>query len=210
MAEVWPLAGRPRYPPLVATGRRHAAGGVGTRLYLRRYWQYEQSGGRPASTPPGAPPICRPRPARRRSVRSSRRLPGAGLAEARLRAGRAGAFAIVTGGPGTGKTTTVVRLLAVLQALAIAGRRPRPAHPPGGAHRQGRRPAQRIHRRRRGQSGSDWPADGEAVRGDPRRGDDPPPPARQPSDTATSATTPATRCRWTCWWWTRRRWSTWR
>ncbi|MEY2633350.1 MAG: exodeoxyribonuclease subunit alpha, partial [Pseudomonadota bacterium] len=30
-------------------------------------------------------------------------------------------FAIITGGPGTGKTTTVVRLLAVLQALALAG-----------------------------------------------------------------------------------------
>lgn len=30
-----------------------------------------------------------------------------------------GAFSIVTGGPGTGKTTTVVRLLALLQAPAV-------------------------------------------------------------------------------------------
>jgi ATP-dependent exoDNAse (exonuclease V) alpha subunit len=36
------------------------------------------------------------------------------------------AFAIVTGGPGTGKTTTVVRLLAVLQALALADSPARP------------------------------------------------------------------------------------
>ncbi|MEY6434197.1 exodeoxyribonuclease V subunit alpha, partial [Thioalkalicoccus limnaeus] len=34
------------------------------------------------------------------------------------------AFAIITGGPGTGKTTTVVRLLAVLQGLAAAGGAP--------------------------------------------------------------------------------------
>ena len=30
-----------------------------------------------------------------------------------------GAFSIITGGPGTGKTTTVVRLLALLQAPAV-------------------------------------------------------------------------------------------
>ena len=34
------------------------------------------------------------------------------------------AFFIITGGPGTGKTTTVVRLLAVLQGLAVAGGAP--------------------------------------------------------------------------------------
>ena len=34
------------------------------------------------------------------------------------------ASAIITGGPGTGKTTTVVRLLAVLQGLAVAGGAP--------------------------------------------------------------------------------------
>ncbi len=50
-----------------------------------------------------------------------------------------GAFSIVTGGPGTGKTTTVVRLLALLQArrwrqenpCASAWRHP-PARPPRG------------------------------------------------------------------------------
>ena len=63
------------------------------------------------------------------------------------------AFSIITGGPGTGKTTTVVRLLALLQALALAEpppgqRAPTPAHPPGRPHRQGRRAPERIHRRR--------------------------------------------------------------
>ncbi|MGE4339353.1 MAG: exodeoxyribonuclease V subunit alpha, partial [Pigmentiphaga sp.] len=38
-----------------------------------------------------------------------------------------GAFGVITGGPGTGKTTTVVTLLALLQALALApGGRARP------------------------------------------------------------------------------------
>lgn len=100
---------------------------VGARLYLRRYWQHE------------------------RSVRDAVALrlgQGATDIPAGLRdaldalfpftlAGDAGdstdwqkvacglaarsAFGIVTGGPGTGKTTTVVKLLAVLQHLALAG-----------------------------------------------------------------------------------------
>jgi exodeoxyribonuclease V alpha subunit len=37
------------------------------------------------------------------------------------------AFSIITGGPGTGKTTTVVRLLALLQALALV--EPPPGQP---------------------------------------------------------------------------------
>ena len=34
------------------------------------------------------------------------------------------AFGVITGGPGTGKTTTVVKLLALLQSLALTGERP--------------------------------------------------------------------------------------
>jgi hypothetical protein len=87
-------------------------------------------------------------------------------------------------------------------------RRTCPAHPPGGAHRQGRGAAQRIHRRRCQARPGGLP-DGEAcARRSPEvttlhrlLGSRP--------DTATSATTPATRCRWMCWW-MRRRWSTWR
>src|SRR5690606_24051461 len=39
-----------------------------------------------------------------------------------------GAFSIITGGPGTGKTTTVVRLLALLQAPAVAAGQPLRIH----------------------------------------------------------------------------------
>ena len=102
---------------------------VGTRLYLRRYWQYEQD------------------------VRAGieRRLAASVQMEASLQAGSAraaldvlfpprpasetgadwqklacalaarSAFSIMTGGPGTGKTTTVVKLLALLQTLALDG-----------------------------------------------------------------------------------------
>lgn len=106
----------------------------GHRLYLRRYWQHEQDvraaiaqrlaaateAARPGRldalrhaidvvfTPPGlragAPPASEVKPDWQRLACAL--------------AARQG-FAIVTGGPGTGKTTTVVRLLAVLQHLAL-------------------------------------------------------------------------------------------
>lgn len=96
------------------------------RLYLRRYWQYER----------------RIDQALRERLRVEEHLPP-GLATdlARLFADGAppgqidwqklacalatrAAFSIVTGGPGTGKTTTVVRLLALLQAPAVEQGRP--------------------------------------------------------------------------------------
>ncbi|NML26666.1 exodeoxyribonuclease V subunit alpha [Zoogloea dura] len=99
---------------------------LGQRVYLRRYWQYEGA----VASGIG----CRLDPAREGPVG----LPADRLAAALTAlfpqvAGVTGpdwqklacalaarsAFAIVTGGPGTGKTTTVVRLLAVLQALAL-------------------------------------------------------------------------------------------
>lgn len=97
---------------------------AGTRLYLRRYWQHERSV--------------------RRAIEARLLSHDEGLAPARLRPAldllfpRAGddqdmdwqkaacalaarsRFAVVTGGPGTGKTTTVVKLLALLQHLAPA------------------------------------------------------------------------------------------
>ena len=130
------------HPLLVDEGSRAGSGNsplvlVGARLYLRRYWRYEEDlrgaiGRRlelcarvQAALPAeamravlaalfpagvacgvgdvgdvGAPPIDWQKIACALAARS--------------------AFAIVTGGPGTGKTTTVVKLLALLQALALA------------------------------------------------------------------------------------------
>ncbi|CAE6791076.1 exodeoxyribonuclease V subunit alpha [Paraburkholderia domus] len=108
---------------------------VGTRLYLRRYWQYEQN-------------VCG---AIRERLGASVQLQNA-LDVGALRfalgtlfpsvaiqddertdwqklacalAARS-AFSIVTGGPGTGKTTTVVKLLALLQSLALTGAQGKP------------------------------------------------------------------------------------
>ena len=101
---------------------------IGDRVYLRRYWQYEQD------VRAGI---------RRRldsGVGQGDHLPvealGAALEALFPRTSSPGgpdwqklacalaarsAFSIVTGGPGTGKTTTVVRLLALLQSLALDG-----------------------------------------------------------------------------------------
>nr|WP_301334532.1 exodeoxyribonuclease V subunit alpha [Variovorax dokdonensis] len=119
-------------PLLVGTGQGSTPlVRVGTRLYLRRYWHYEQQ--------------VRQQVARRVSTRTAAAeeaaLPLLAAALDALFDPAAGqrmdwqkaacalaarqAFSIITGGPGTGKTTTVVRLLAVLQYMAMAqgGRR---------------------------------------------------------------------------------------
>jgi exodeoxyribonuclease V alpha subunit len=97
----------------------------GNRLYLRRYWNYERAvdaalRGRleEASEVPGD---------------LSQRLDALFPAQAETRidwqklacalASRA-ALSIITGGPGTGKTTTVVRLLALLQGPRVEANRP--------------------------------------------------------------------------------------
>ena len=101
-----------------------------TRLYLRRYWQYEQDVraaiGRRLERGPQLEAALPPEAARRaldalfpmRNPRAN----DASLADwqklACALAARS-AFSIVTGGPGTGKTTTVVKLLALLQTLAL-------------------------------------------------------------------------------------------
>lgn len=91
------------------------------RLYLRRYWDYEQSVARiirqrlaePLALPDGlAQQLDSLFP-----DRSSARIDWQKLACALAVRGR---LTLITGGPGTGKTTTVLRLLALLQTPAVA------------------------------------------------------------------------------------------
>ncbi|MHA6163454.1 exodeoxyribonuclease V subunit alpha [Pseudomonas sichuanensis] len=98
----------------------------GERLYLRRYWAYERR----------IDSALHERLARQQPLQAdlSTRLaqlfegaaPGGEVDWQKLAcalATRAG-FSVITGGPGTGKTTTVVRLLALLQAPAVEQGRP--------------------------------------------------------------------------------------
>lgn len=101
---------------------------VGQRLYLRRYWRYEKRIGASLRMRLAARlPVPHDLAARLATL-----FPGGG------RDGQAavdwqklacalaarGTFSIVTGGPGTGKTTTVIRLLALLQTPAVEAGQP--------------------------------------------------------------------------------------
>ncbi|MDD3327612.1 MAG: exodeoxyribonuclease V subunit alpha [Zoogloea sp.] len=114
-----------RHPQLVGDGAGDTPlVGVGSRLYLRRYWQYEQSVRAAIDARLAAPPAL-PEAALRGALGvlfpPAAGAPSPDWQKLACALAARSAFAIVTGGPGTGKTTTVVRLLAVLQALAIAG-----------------------------------------------------------------------------------------
>ncbi|HSV80510.1 MAG TPA: exodeoxyribonuclease V subunit alpha [Ramlibacter sp.] len=99
---------------------------AGPRLYLRRYWQHEQSvreavrqRWQPAALSVERSDRMREAlaalfPAHRNAAAPDWQKVACALA-ARAR------FAVITGGPGTGKTTTVVKLLALLQHLALHG-----------------------------------------------------------------------------------------
>ncbi|AET95584.1 RecBCD enzyme subunit RecD (plasmid) [Burkholderia sp. SFA1] len=102
------------------------------RLYLRRYWRYEQDVCRaigeriaPAKTPDtawlrSALDALFPPPAAARTVDQAENTDHADWQKLACALAAKNAFSIVTGGPGTGKTTTVVKLLALLQAEALA------------------------------------------------------------------------------------------
>ncbi|NIC05635.1 exodeoxyribonuclease V subunit alpha [Billgrantia bachuensis] len=126
------------HPALVADGsgpgntplvRSERDGNV--RLYLRRYWQYEQNirgliGSR-LEAPAQAETADTATLARALAALfpQSHELDWQQAACALASRSR---FAVITGGPGTGKTTTVVKLLALLQALALG--EPGPAGAP--------------------------------------------------------------------------------
>lgn len=120
-------------PALVGGG----AGGtplvlIDRRLYLRRCWQYEQDinagiAARLARNPGLQATLPPPRLRRMLDALFPADAAPGGIAPdidwqkiACASAARS-AFTIITGGPGTGKTTTVVKVLAVLQALALQG-----------------------------------------------------------------------------------------
>jgi exodeoxyribonuclease V alpha subunit len=103
---------------------------AGTRLYLRRYWQYEQdvraaivqrlarSAAFEAALPPGAARRALDVLFEARNAQTGKPQRADWQKLACALAARS-AFSIITGGPGTGKTTTVVKLLALLQTLAL-------------------------------------------------------------------------------------------
>ncbi|WP_287812071.1 exodeoxyribonuclease V subunit alpha [Pseudomonas sp.] len=93
---------------------------AGERLYLRRYWAYERridiALRKRLAEQEVTPPDLRERLEQLFGAPSGARIDWQKLACALA---TRSAFSIVTGGPGTGKTTTVVRLLALLQAPAV-------------------------------------------------------------------------------------------
>ncbi|WP_192559704.1 exodeoxyribonuclease V subunit alpha [Pseudomonas allokribbensis] len=106
-----------RQCPLVLSGKR---------LYLRRYWAYERRidtalRQRLAEHEPTPGDLSQRLDELFGSTKNADVIDWQRLACALA---TRGAFSIVTGGPGTGKTTTVVRLLALLQAPAVEAGQP--------------------------------------------------------------------------------------
>lgn len=93
---------------------------AGKRLYLRRYWTYERRIDRALRVRLATQePVEADLPERLNRLFDQ---PPEGVIDWQKLAcalATRGAFSIVTGGPGTGKTTTVVRLLALLQAPVV-------------------------------------------------------------------------------------------
>ena len=101
------------------------------RLYLRRYWQYEQwvktaINQRLQTQLPLLPERLQPTLDALFPAATNISKPEPDWQKMACALAARSAFAIITGGPGTGKTTTVVNLLAVLQAMAIGSNNSRP------------------------------------------------------------------------------------
>ena len=115
--------------PLVATGALGAADCPlvlnGSRLYLRRYWNYERAVDgalrQRLAQPSEVPADLGERLDALFPHQASMPVDWQKLACALA---TRSALSIITGGPGTGKTTTVVRLLALLQGPRVEANRP--------------------------------------------------------------------------------------
>ncbi|ACO81247.1 exodeoxyribonuclease V, alpha subunit [Azotobacter vinelandii CA] len=97
---------------------------AGERLYLRRYWSHERA----VAAAIGARLRDAPALPADLAVRLARLFPEPPVVDGERRTdwqklacalAARGSFSLITGGPGTGKTTTVVRLLALLQGPAL-------------------------------------------------------------------------------------------
>ena len=101
----------------------------GGRLYLRRYWSYERAVAAAIAARLGDPSAVPAQLTERLAKLFPEALTVDGARQtdwqkvACALAAR-GSFSLITGGPGTGKTTTVVRLLALLQEPALAAGQP--------------------------------------------------------------------------------------
>jgi exodeoxyribonuclease V alpha subunit len=119
----WPDAGRffaaCERSPLVAVGSqadRRPVRLVDRMLYLERYWQEEELVRRAVAERAAAPPRALDHGQLRAALQ--RLFPGPAPDRQRLAAAACatGALIIVAGGPGTGKTTTVARMIALIAA----------------------------------------------------------------------------------------------
>jgi len=93
------------------------------RVYLRRYWGFEQAVANGIRMRLAQPPVGLPIDITRNTlaVLFPERPPKASIHWQKIACALAARsrFSIITGGPGTGKTTTVLRMLALLQAVSL-------------------------------------------------------------------------------------------
>ncbi len=124
-----------RTSPLVAPARRDAPPAPlvlddAHRLYLRRYWLHQETLAEAIAARAGAAaPLVAPDALERALERLFPPLagrPGADMQRVAARMAAARRFCVISGGPGTGKTYTVVRILALLVEQAQAAGAPAP------------------------------------------------------------------------------------